>query len=376
MRKTFFIALNVLFCLICVAAKSQVCTKWGPYIRSVFSNKVDADLMMADVMIPQEGNTVYTYTCAVQFNIGKSGGYCGLQNTNGDTGMQHPLNNIFSIWDFPNKMQIHASYKDPLTFVAGFGGEGTGLHSHCDFGWVPGRWYTNVVRRWYTGGDKTMVGYFIYDHTQQRWHHYVTFEVPEADAKLHGNIASFLENFADEKKRVRTSYYKSYWQLSVDNKWMKADTLLADAGEGVWDAKAYGNDGVQLIACGPVPIKKEKVFFMMNNKKDTPAIIKPAEIYDVGAYYDKAEKKIYANWSLKNNAAPQLSYTAALYNNPACTGNAIAVTHGTGPDIRTAMLQTNKLDTEKRTYYLLLTVKDIFNHSSAPKTFALEDLKP
>ncbi|MEX6686572.1 DUF3472 domain-containing protein [Danxiaibacter flavus] len=121
---------------------------------------------MADVMTPAEGNAPYTYTCAVQFGIGKSGGNCGLQNKNGKGEHSIPLNNIFSILDFPNKVQIHAVYKDPMTFD-GFGGEGIGQHSYCDFGWVPGQWYTNVVRRWYTGGDKTQVGYFIYDHTKK-----------------------------------------------------------------------------------------------------------------------------------------------------------------------------------------------------------------
>ncbi len=299
-----------------------------------------------------------------------------MQNTNGDEGEQHPLNNIFSIWDFPNKIQIRAVYKDPLTFVGGFGGEGTGLHSHCNFGWVPNQWYTNVVRRWYTGGDKTLVGYFIYDHTLQQWRHYVTFEVPEADAKLKSSISSFLENFGDEKKRSRMSCYKSYWLLTTDNKWMTADTLVADAGEGFWNVEAYGSDGVKLTSCGPTFIKRDKVFFGVTNKEDKPAICKPAAIYELGAYYDKQDKKIYVDWSIKNSAAPQLSYTIGLYDNASCSGDALAIANGIDPDVRTAILKTDKLDTTAKTYYILLTLKDIFNQSSAPEKFELKDLKP
>ena len=375
MAKTnFFLSLFLLCCS--SVALAQSCPKWGPYIGAKFSAKTNADVLMAEVMIPKEGNTSYTYTCAVQFGIGKSGGYCGLQNTNGDTGEQHPLNNIFSIWDFPNKVQIHAVYKDPLTFIGGFGGEGTGLHSHCNFGWVPGEWYTHVVRRWYNGGDKTLVGYFIYDHAQQQWRHYVTFEVPERDAKLGSSISSFLENFADEKKRSRTSYYKSYWLLSTDNKWMKPDSLVADAGEGAWNAEAYNNDGVKLTSCGSQIIKKGKVAFAVKTKEEKPLICKPAEVYEMGAYYDKGEKKIYVAWSINNSDSPQLSYTVALYKDSSCQDNALCVSKGTDPDLRSAVLQTDKLDTDKRTYYILLTLKDIFNQTSVPKKFALEDLKP
>ena len=331
---------------------------------------------MADVMIPKEGNTSYTYTCAVQFGIGKSGGYCGLQNTNGDEGKQHPLNNIFSIWDFPNKVQIHAVYKDPLTYVGGFGGEGTGLHSHCNFGWVPGEWYTHVVRRWYNGGDTTLVAYFIYDHQQQQWRHYVTFAVPERDAKLHSSISSFLENFADEKKRSRTSYYKSYWLLTTEGKWLKADSLVADAGEGVWNAEAYNNNGIKLTSCGATIIRKGKVAFAVNEKEAKPIVCKSAEVYEMGAYYDKQDKKIYVNWSINNSASPQLSYTVALYKDSSCQGNSLSVTNGIDPDLRTVILQTDKLDTDKRTYYVLLTLTDIFNQTSVPQKFALEDVKP
>lgn len=369
------LAITVLSCFH-FSAKSQSCPKFGPYITAKFSTKTEADVLMADVLIPAAGNTAYTYTCAIQFGIGKSGGYCGLQNCNGDDGLKRPLNNIFSVWDFPNKVQIQAAYKDPLTNIGGFGGEGTGLHSHADFGWVPGQWYTNVVRRWWTGGDKTMVGYFIYDHSQKQWRHYTTFAVPEADAKLHGKAASFLENFADDKKRSRISYYKSYWQLTTDNKWIKPDSLVAGAGEGFWDVEAFGAEGVKLTSCGPEFLIKKPIAFPVNNNEAAPSIITPAEIYETGAYYDKAGKNIYVNWSVKDNTSPQLSYQVALYDNYACRGQPIATAQGTNPDARQTLLQTNSLSTEKKTYFVLLTVKDIFNQSSKPKKFSLKDMKP
>lgn len=357
-------------------ANAQSCPKWGPYVGAKFQSKEAADLLMADVMTPEEGNAPYTYTCAVQFGIGKSGGYCGLQNKNGKGEHNVPLNNIFSVWDFPNKVQIHAVYKDPMTFVGGFGGEGTGLHSHCDFGWVPGQWYTHVVRRWYIGGDKTQVGYFIYDHTKKEWHHYVTFEVPEADAKLKSGISSFLENFADEKKTSRVSNYKSYWQLTTDNKWQHADSLIADAGEGYWDVKPVGNNGVQLTSCGPKFIKKTKVVYPVKEASVKPSSINVAAVYDAGAYYDKEDKNMYVNWSVKSSNAPQLSYTVALYDNQAHTGKPIATQEGTDPDARSIAIHVPNLSSEKKTYYLTLQLTDIFNQQSEIREIILEELKP
>src|ERR1700754_937199 len=79
-------------------AYAQSCPKWGPYVKTP-SFKGTGILMMADVMMPADGLAPYTYACSVQFGIGKSGGYCGIQLA----GPHEPRipNNIFSIWDFP-----------------------------------------------------------------------------------------------------------------------------------------------------------------------------------------------------------------------------------------------------------------------------------
>ena len=59
-----------------ITTEAQVsCPKWGPYIGAKYSVNTDADAYMADVMIPKAGNTPYTYTCVIQFGLGKSGGY-------------------------------------------------------------------------------------------------------------------------------------------------------------------------------------------------------------------------------------------------------------------------------------------------------------
>lgn len=353
----------------------QSCPKWGPYVNALHLND-SAELVMADVMIPADGMAPYTYACSVQFGIGKSGGYCGIQNNNGEDEHSRPLNNIFSIWNFPNKRQIYCTYKNPLTFVGGFGNEGTGLHSHADFGWIPGHWYTNVVRRWDKGHleDHTFVGYWIYDHTAKTWIHYVTFLVPQAHAMLHGNIASFLENFADDRKTSRTACYKSYWLLNTNDHWEHPDTLLARAGAGAWGASPYGDDGVKVTSCGTKdgPADGYRFAVKTGNK---PEIDKPV-IYDAGAYYDQKRSFVLVDWSLQPTSTPQLSYELSIYDNPQMTGKPLASVTAVDPDRTMGALYVPKAQLQKQDYYISVRIKDIFDQESEVRRVVLRELKP
>lgn len=349
----------------------QSCPKWGPYVKTVGFGKSNAELMMADVMIPTDGIAPYTYACSVQFGIGKSGGYCGIQHAG--LNENRPLNNIFSIWDFPNKVQISAQYKDPLTMVGGFGGEGTGLHSHADFGWIPGHWYTNIVKRWTTNDSTTMVGYWIYDQTAKTYRHYVTFAVPEKDAMLHGDIGSFLENFADEQKRSRTAVYRAYWMLTAEGKWIHPDSLLAEAGQGSWKADRYGDDGVKATSCGTMPWQKNTYYKV--KQADKPAL-DAASIYDMGSYYDHSLKNIVIDWCVQATATPQLNYDVKIFDNEACTGAPIASSKGTDPDAHMINIPVKDLNLKNQDYYITLQVTDIFGQVSPVKKITLEEKHP
>lgn len=359
------------FTIIAHSFAQQSCPKWGPYVKTVKMGKIKAELMMADVMFPAEGLAPYTYACSVQFGIGKSGGYCGIQKA----GLKETRipNNIFSIWDFPNKIQLAAQYKDPLTFVGGFGGEGTGLHSHADFGWKPNHWYTNIVKRWTVNDSTTLVGYWIYDQSEKTYKHYVTFVVPEKEAMLHGDIGSFLENFADDQKRSRTAIYKAYWMLTDENKWAHPDSLVAEAGEGSWKAEKYGTDGVKVTSCGTSPWQRKT--FYPTNQKDKPGII-PADVYDLASYYDHTQKKIFVNWSIQPTATPQLSYEVSIYDNSTYTGKAIASIKGTDPDLNSIGIAVKGLNLKAQDYYITLQISDIFGQLSPIKKAVLEEKKP
>lgn len=349
----------------------QSCPKWGPYVKTVHLAKIDAELMMADVMIPSDGIAPYTYACSIQFGIGKSGGYCGIQKA-GPYEKRIP-NNIFSVWDFPNKIQITAPYKTPLTFVDGFGGEGTGLHSHADFGWQPDHWYTNIVRRWAVNDSTTFVGYWIYDQSEKTYRHYVTFAVPEKGAMLHGDIGSFLENFADEQKRSRTAVYKSYWMLDDQHTWIHPDSLLAEAGEGSWKAERYGNDGVKMTSCGTMPWQKGTFYPVI--QKNSPEII-PADVYDFACYYDHSQHRLFVDWSVLPTATPQLSYVVQVFSNSSYSGSPIAVVKGTHPDLTSVSFAVKDFNLKNQSYYISLQITDIFGQISPVKKVVLEEKKP
>ncbi len=350
----------------------QSCPSWGPYVVTNHFKNESGVLMMADVMFPSNGIAPYTYASAINFRIGKSGGYCGIQKERLDGNRKG--NNIFSIWDFPNKVQILASYKDRETFVGGFGGEGTGLHSHNDFGWIADHWYTNIVRCWSTNDSTTNVGYWIYDQSADTWRHYVTFVVPEAKAMLKDNIGSFLENFADDAKQARLGRYKSYWMLKENGQWLHPDTLVATAGKGSWSAVKIGEDGVELTSCG-TKIGPDKYAFPIT-MPEKPSVVKQPAVYDLGAYYDKNNSKIYVNWTITSNNIPQLGYQVALYDNSACTGTPLATISGTDPETTMAALQVKKLELKTQSYYVTIQVTDIFNQVSPIKQAELQDLKP
>ncbi|MGI8950977.1 MAG: hypothetical protein ACR2FN_05250 [Chitinophagaceae bacterium] len=81
---------------------------------------------------------------------------------------------------------------------------------------------------------------------------------------------------------------------------------------------------MKLTACGKEKINGKKISVPVTLKDVAPSIISAAEIYDMGAYYSKQEKKIYVNWSIKKSAAPQLSYEINLFDDSAKSSKPLA----------------------------------------------------
>lgn len=273
----------------------------------------DAELMMVDVMVPEDGNFITTYWSTINFYIGPRGGYLGIQNNLG-----RPLNNIFSIWDLKEGAgECSYAWKAPTTVVDGFGGEGTGIHTHNDMGWVPGQWYTTLIRRWYVGGDSTFLGFWMYDFTNTEWTHYVSLVTPEKDAKLKGNIGGFVENFWKENGLdERTGYFRRPWKYTEDGTWIKPKKFSATANwketKG-WDAESFGTDAIFVKACGPNIASSSSLTFPYQTAFDrSPLATEAGELDSVYMVYDQPLKQLKVYWEYNKAKPLQLAYKLSL----------------------------------------------------------------
>jgi len=213
----------------------------------------------------------------------------------------------------------------------------------------------------------------VYDQTEKTYRHYVTFAVPEKDAMLHGDIGSFLENFADEQKRSRTAQYKSYWMLAAGDKWVHPDSLVAEAGQGPWKAERFGDDGVRVTSCGTMPWQPNT--FYKVKQADKPALA-AAGVFDLGSYYDHTLKKIVVDWSIQPTNTPQLTYEVKIFDNEACTGTPVASLNGTDPDVNKVNIPVNNLNLKNQDYYITSQVTDIFGQTAPLKKAVLEEKHP
>ncbi|MGY0036759.1 DUF3472 domain-containing protein [Pedobacter sp. NJ-S-72] len=203
----------------------------------------------------------------------------------------------------------------------------------------------------------------------------MTLTVPEHNAMLHSDMGSFLENFADEKKRARTAVYKSYWMQGEGQQWLKPDTLIAEAGEGSWKAVPYGKDGVKVMSCGTEIGPKKYTFAVQQG--DKPGILSSASVYDLSSYYyDHSQKKIFVNWSVLPTATPQLSYQVQIFDNKDCSGKPIAEVTAKDPEITSIGLPVNNIVLKKQNYYITLQITDIFGQLAPVKKTILEELRP
>ena len=206
-------------CIFCTSPlKSQVYNN-APSLWLGPQNSPQGDIMLQDVMIPQDTNAQSTYYSTLNWNAGTNGGgYCGLQNSSSGGNLT-----IFSLWD-PLNGDTTASivYSYPGTTFSRFGGEGTGWHAIKDNMWTENNWYTLLTRRWDVDTN-TYFGYWIENVTNSTRTHYVTINYPlngvYFDAGNSGS--SFIEDWSGSGQNMRKVYYTNgYKRQSSDNTWV------------------------------------------------------------------------------------------------------------------------------------------------------------
>lgn len=162
-----------------------------------------------------------TYFCACGFNMG----YCGLQELpNGKKLL------LFSVWDpgdqnDPNavkaEQRVKLVHQDPDVRIGRFGNEGTGGQSFFDLDWKPGETYRLLISA-KLDGERTAYACHLFDPTQQKWRHLVTFSTL-AKGKLLEGYYSFVEDFRRNKEsatQARSAQFGNGWVKSTEGQWI------------------------------------------------------------------------------------------------------------------------------------------------------------
>lgn len=273
------------------------------------------NIIMKTLKIPHK--TLYTYYCALMWNIGgEGGGYCGMQN--------HPSGNnfIFSIWDpISSNEPIKAVYTGGGTQVENFGGEGTGLKSwNFELGWAEGNDYQLLSRCWDVG-DHTYFGYWVHDISSNNWTHLVTMDYPVKSIKFNTSTGSFLEDWSSTGQNARKVFQKDGYKRRLNNIWepfndvnFNINTNDIGAGQRSYNYRNNYDAGVE-----------DGYYYMQSGGATTPSFSgtstnltnaftsspenEPMEFYITNL----TENEL--SWTVPNSSTPQFKIIVTIGNN-------------------------------------------------------------
>lgn len=181
----------------------------------------NAEWFYGEIKVPAGEDKIGTYFMSCGFHRG----YFGMQ-VNSPTERRI----IFSVWDAggePDKRdkvryedQVVLLAKGDSVYASGFGGEGTGGHSHWIYNWKPGETYRFLMHSVPVGTTTTYTAYF-YVPEHQEWKLIASFRAPK-DGKYMGHLYSFLENFSFENGHLgRKGYYGNHWIKTDTGEWIE-----------------------------------------------------------------------------------------------------------------------------------------------------------
>ncbi|WP_143308713.1 DUF3472 domain-containing protein [Chitinophaga vietnamensis] len=174
-----------------------------------------------EIKVPEGEDKIGTYFMSCGFHRG----YFGMQ-VNSPTERRV----IFSVWDAGGEPQERSKvkYEDQVVMLAkgdsvyasGFGGEGTGGHSHWIYNWKAGETYRFLMHSVPQGATTTYTAYF-YVPEHHEWKLIASFRAPK-DGKYMGHLYSFLENFSFENGHLgRKGYYGNHWIKTNTGEWIE-----------------------------------------------------------------------------------------------------------------------------------------------------------
>ncbi|WP_074241562.1 DUF3472 domain-containing protein [Chitinophaga niabensis] len=174
-----------------------------------------------EITVPEGQDKLGTYFMSCGFHRG----YFGMQ-VNGPQERRI----IFSVWDSGKEPDSRdkVKYEDQVTLTAkgdsvvasGFGGEGTGGHSHWVYNWKAGETYRFLMHAVPFGTNTQYTAYF-YVPEHKEWKLIASFRAPK-DGKYMGHLYSFLENFSFENGYLhRKGYFGNHWVKTNTGEWIE-----------------------------------------------------------------------------------------------------------------------------------------------------------
>lgn len=174
-----------------------------------------------EIKVPAGEDKLGTYFMSCGFHRG----YFGMQ-VNSPTERRI----IFSVWDAGGEPEERnkVKYEDQVVMLAkgdsviasGFGGEGTGGHSHWIYDWKAGQSYRFLMHSVPSGTTTTYTAYF-YVPEHHEWKLIASFRAPK-DGKYMGHLYSFLENFSFENGHLgRKGYFGNEWIKTNTGEWIE-----------------------------------------------------------------------------------------------------------------------------------------------------------
>jgi hypothetical protein len=181
----------------------------------------NVEYFYGEIKVPEGEDKLGTYFMSCGFHRG----YFGMQ-------VNSPAERriIFSVWDAGGEPQERSKvkYEDQVVMLAkgdsviasGFGGEGTGGHSHWVYNWKAGQTYRFLMHSVPSGSTTTYTAYF-YVPEHREWKLIASFRAPK-DGKYMGHLYSFLEDFSFENGHLgRKGYFGNQWIKTDTGEWIE-----------------------------------------------------------------------------------------------------------------------------------------------------------
>ncbi|MCB9283887.1 MAG: DUF3472 domain-containing protein [Lewinellaceae bacterium] len=362
-KPTVFL-LALLFVSFSLAAQNR-----APSLYLNYQDHEQGDIIINTLRVASP-SPLYTYYCGLLWNGGQdAGGYCGMQ--------EHPegRNFIYSLWDpISSNDPIEADYAHPETELANFGGEGTGLRSlNFGIGWETGQWYSLVSRAWSTGDQYTYFGYWVFDQSNQIWHHLVTMKYPVPDLKFNTGTSSFIEDWLGNGQEARTIHHQNGWKRkTADNSWIPFDETYFD--------RVYPDAGtVNYIENYDGGVVDNEYYFMTSGgttmpvtNEDDVLLYLPVNATEPGfptgeldyLLLDEENDNLIISWDVVDSLSPQYSYHLRIYDNAQLSGSPLVALDVIKPHFRNDTVDISNL-TDSQEYFVQFYTTDIFDHESA-----------